>query len=180
MLNSIAKSAVVTTALFGLLFIAKDASAQTIGPRVENRCDRVLTRLNNTISRIEKYDDRVQSAFQKAAERLKERGDRLEASNPTAYETLKGYYETLTGTYLSKINTDFETYRTDLGSAQSAAQSGQCGTSDGAYKQAITKAKADHQQVKSDVAAAKSYYLDTIKPYIISLRQGALTPTPAL
>lgn len=179
MLNKV-KLTAAATAMVGLLFSAVPAFAQssTPGPRVQKRCDVVVTRINNILTRIESNQGKAKETYQKLADYLKKKGDQLKTSNPSAYETLNSYYTTLVSTYQPKITTDYQTYVTDLQSAQSMAQSGQCGTSDGAFKQAVVKIKADHQQTKSDISAARNYYLTTIKPYTISLRQGTPTPTP--
>jgi len=172
MLNSMARSTIIGAVLLSVMFVTPVALAQspTVRPRVENRCARVVTRIDNTIARVEEKEVKVKEVFQKAADRLKEQGEKLQVKDPTAYETLSGYYNTLVNTYIGKISESFAVYKGSLESAQSMAQSGQCGSSDGAFKQAITDAKASHQQVKADVASAKNYYLEVIKPYRIDLR----------
>lgn len=166
------KSVVLAIGMFGFLFSATPAFAQsaTLWPRGQVRCTAATTRINNLITRIESNQGKAEATYQKLADYLKKKGEKLQSTNPTAYATLNGYYSTLVSTYTPKITSGYQTYVTDLRSAQSMAQSGQCGTSDGAFRQAIVKIKGDHQQVKSDIASARTYYLQTIKPYILSLR----------
>lgn len=165
-----------------LLFLgsAQDAQAQ-IRLKESTLCKEATLRLDTVIAKTKNRSGMARLAYQDIAGRLKEKGSSFQSVNPTAYDILKNYYTTLASNYVTKVISDYDLYLADLQNAQVMAKNGDCGHSEGAFRQALIKAKADYLLLKSDFLSSRAYYQTTIKPYLISLRypsDASPTPTP--
>lgn len=162
------RTAIIFSALLGFLSFAPLVSAQTATPRerISDRCTLLTQRIDSIITRFTvKKDDHVER-YNKVIEFLKSKG-------PVG-EPLDSDMKNLNQMVITMAK-DYDAF---IGKLETSKQSA-CGTSQGAFKQAIKDARAQLDVVKADGNNTKSFWLTTVKPHLKEYRGSKkATPTP--
>lgn len=139
---------------------------------IKTKCEIVTTNVNNRLEtfsenkekHIKLYGD-LKTRFQELIQRLDEKG----------YDTTKLEEDAqVLDEKIQKFAADYVIFIEYL----TATKGNACGQSDGAFAQALAKAKAQLKIVRADAADVKNYYQEVIKPDIQALRaQKPVTTT---
>lgn len=166
--NKMLRAIMIFAVLFGLLSFVPLVSAQTITPgeRVTDRCTLLVQRIDSIITRFTvKKDDHIER-YNKVIEFLKSKG-------PVG-EPLDSDMKNLNQMVIT-LAKDYDAF---IGKLETSKQYA-CGTSQGAFKQAIQDARLQLDVVKADANNAKSFWLTTVKPHLKEyIGSKRATPTP--
>lgn len=158
----------ISALLFGFLSLGPLVSAQTVTPgeRVTDRCAILVQRIGSITTRYSvKKDDHIQR-YNKIIEYLKSKG-------PVG-EPLDSDMKNLNQMIIT-FGKDYDAFISKTEASKQYA----CGTTQGAFKQAIKDARAQLDAVKTDAHDIKSFWLETVKPHLKEyLKSKKVTPTP--
>lgn len=184
MINTL-KMGILTASMAATLAVAPLSFAQTTTPAQSVRhniaCDVKVGKINLLVAHTEAQHAKAKARHDRLNDWWHSIGkDKFIAKYGQAnYDTLNGYMTTLHDTYGVPLQNDLQTYATDLKTLQSMANSGDCGTSGGAFATQLQTVKTDRSKVKTDLQNWRNYLNNTIRPFIRSLKGTATTPTPA-
>jgi GTP1/Obg family GTP-binding protein len=141
--------------------------------RVERRCDLVNGRIDARINRYREHYDEVEARLARIAERGNQFIARLEA---------KGYdvsqvKEDLTA--LTAMRTTRRNLYSDFIAKLEAAKQYDCGDSQGAFKDALTEARAALAKWREQVKTIHDFMQNTLRPHLKALRGQNPSPAPA-
>lgn len=176
MISQIKKIAVIVTAGSALLMaaampvLAENAPASS-GARLQERCTLVTQRIETTVARYNNNKDKHIQQYKNLAARLSALGEKLRAKG---YDTSKLQADSkVLNDKITKLSQDYADFTSKLEATKQYA----CGSSQGAFKQALKTAQDQLKVVKADSVDIRNYYQTVIKPDIQAIR--AQKPTPS-
>ncbi len=181
------KKTAVVSAISGTILLstiipafAQTTTAPTLGARGTARCQQVVNRVNSAVARAQDVENRWDTITTRWQNLNTQILAYLQKNNPSSVSQYQTDVTNFTNA-LGPVKTDAQNYTSALTSAQSAANSGQCGVSAGAFRSQVQLAVTARKQIKTDTKAARTAF-QTLKQFIQSLRPvsatSAATATP--
>ncbi|MFW5703971.1 MAG: hypothetical protein ACOCXQ_03970 [Patescibacteria group bacterium] len=143
----------------------KDQMQEGREDRLDSLCERFTTRIDQIITRYDANHNRNVQRYERLIKRLQKLD---EIFTGRGYDTnelqtaIEGLNERVT-----QVNESYGIFITELRDTQDF----ECGESDGSFQEAAEESRQQLQVIREQVQEVRRYYLTTVRPAIISLRE---------
>lgn len=178
MINQIKRAVIVVTVSSALLMtfampVLAENTPSTGGARLQQRCTQATQRIETTVARYNNNKDKHVQQYKDLAARLSALGEKLIAKG---YDISKLQAD---GKILNDKIAKFASDYADVISKLEATKQYACGTSQGAFKQALKTAQDQLKIVKADSVDIRNYYQTVIRPDVQAIRAQKPAPAPS-
>lgn len=177
MVSQIKKIAVIVTAGSALFMAAAmpvlaEDSPSSPGARLQQRCTQATQRIETAVARYNNNKEKHVQQYENLAVRLADLGEKLKARG---YDISKLQAD---GKILRDKIAKFAADYADTISKLEATKQYACGSSQGAFKQALKTAQDQLKVVKADSVDIRNYYQTVVRPDVQAVKAQKPAPTP--